>query len=51
MTTAALKLTEQNSKEFEKAMNTEMDKPIKHFERELIAPSAPAAHIHRWLKM
>lgn len=39
-----LKLTEQNTKEFEKAMNVEMDKPIKHFERELITIRTGRAH-------
>ncbi|MBI2774998.1 ribosome recycling factor [Candidatus Dependentiae bacterium] len=42
--TTTLKLTDQNSKEFEKAMNVEMDKPIKHFERELITIRTGRAH-------
>jgi ribosome recycling factor len=39
-----LKLNDQNIKEFEKAVTTEMDKPIKHFERELITIRTGRAH-------
>lgn len=39
-----LKLTDQNLKEFEKAINLEMDKPIKHFERELLTIRTGKAH-------
>ncbi|OQA36089.1 MAG: Ribosome-recycling factor [Candidatus Dependentiae bacterium ADurb.Bin331] len=39
-----LKLNDQNIKEFEKAIQTEMDKPIKHFERELITIRTGRAH-------
>jgi ribosome recycling factor len=42
--TNTLKLTDQNTKEFEKAMITEMDKPIKHFERELLTIRTGRAH-------
>ncbi len=41
---AELKLTDQNIKDFEKAMNQEMDKPLKHFERELITIRTGRAH-------
>ncbi len=39
-----LKLTDSNVKEFESALNVEMDKPIKHFERELITIRTGRAH-------
>lgn len=42
--TIELKLTDQNTKDFEKHMNAEMDKPIKHFERELITIRTGRAH-------
>jgi ribosome recycling factor len=38
------KLTETNQKEFEKVMSLEMEKPIKHFERELITIRTGRAH-------
>lgn len=37
-------LTDSNIKEFEKALSTEMDKVIKHFERELITIRTGRAH-------
>ncbi len=39
-----LKLTDTNIKEFEKATAEEMDKAVKHFERELIAIRTGRAH-------
>lgn len=39
-----LALTDQNTKEFEKAANHEMDSCIKHFERELITIRTGRAH-------
>lgn len=39
-----LKLTDNNSKEFESALSTEMDKAVKHFERELITIRTGRAH-------
>jgi len=39
-----LELTDQNQKEFEKAMSDEMDKVIKHFERELVTIRTGRAH-------
>jgi ribosome recycling factor len=41
---AELKLTDQNTKEFEKVMNQEMDKVVKHFERELVTIRTGRAH-------
>lgn len=39
-----LKLTDQNIKDFERALNQEMDKVLKHFERELITIRTGRAH-------
>lgn len=39
-----LKLTDTNQKEFETALNQEMDKSIKHFERELVGIRTGRAH-------
>jgi len=39
-----LKLNDNNIKDFEKAINAEMDKAIKHFERELITIRTGRAH-------
>ena len=39
-----LKLTDNNQKDFEKAIAVEMENPIKHFERELIAIRTGRAH-------
>lgn len=39
-----LKLTDNNIKEFETALNSEMDKAVKHFERELITIRTGRAH-------
>lgn len=39
-----LKLTDNNIKEFEQALNGEMDKAVKHFERELITIRTGRAH-------
>ncbi|MGE0207055.1 MAG: ribosome recycling factor [Candidatus Babeliales bacterium] len=39
-----LRLTDQNQKEFEKAVQQEMEKSIKHFERELITIRTGRAH-------
>jgi ribosome recycling factor len=39
-----LVLTDQNTKEFEKLIQEEMNKPIKHFERELITIRTGRAH-------
>lgn len=39
-----LKLTDDNIKEFEKAASEEMDKAVKHFERELITIRTGRAH-------
>lgn len=39
-----LRLTDQNQKEFEKKIHEEMDKGIKHFERELITIRTGRAH-------
>lgn len=39
-----LQLTDQNAKEFESAIKEEMDKVIKHFERELITIRTGRAH-------
>ncbi len=39
-----LKLTDTNQKAFETALNQEMDKTVKHFERELLAIRTGRAH-------
>jgi ribosome recycling factor len=39
-----LKLTDNNLKEFEQALSSEMDKAVKHFERELITIRTGRAH-------
>lgn len=39
-----IKLTDANTKEFETSLNSEMDKSVKHFERELITIRTGRAH-------
>lgn len=41
---AELKLTDQNTKEFEKVLQGEMDKVVKHFERDLLTIRTGRAH-------